>query len=207
MGLCAIDSREWLEHPGSVGRPVVGKVHVVRKDGTEAAVGAESLVYFEGGPHFEYHNDPEKTARAYSPQGWSTLGDIGYVDGEGYLCLTDRESHMIISGGVNIYPQEIENLLLAHPKVLDAAVFGVPNEEFGEEVKAVVHAVNLAESGPGLATELIDYCRSRIANFKCPRTIDFAADLPRHETGKIYKRILKQRYAAMHAALSPGAKK
>jgi acyl-CoA synthetase (AMP-forming)/AMP-acid ligase II len=194
-GLCAIDSEEWLARPGSVGKAVVGRIHVLRKDWTGTATGEDGLVYFEGGPRFEYHNDAEKTARAYSPQGWSTLGDIGHVDADGYLYLTDRDSHMIISGGVNIYPQEVENLLLAHPMVLDAAVFGIPNDEFGEEVKAVIHPVDMKDAGPTLADELIAYCRSRIAHFKCPRSVDFADDLPRHETGKIYKRLLRQRCA------------
>lgn len=198
-GLCAIDSDEWFARPGSVGKAMVGRIHILRRDGTEAATGEDGLVHFEGGPRFEYHNDPEKTARAYNPAGWSTLGDIGHLDADGYLYLTDRDSHMIISGGVNIYPQEVENLLLAHPRVLDAAVIGVPNEEFGEEVKAVVHPVDMMDAGPALAGELIDYCRGRMAHFKCPRSVDFADDMPRHETGKIYKRLLKQRYAASGA--------
>lgn len=205
-GLCAIDSEEWLSHPGSVGKALVGKIHIVAADGHEVPEGEEGLVYFEGGPRFEYHGDPEKTRQAYSTEGWSTLGDIGYLDGDGYLYLTDRQSHTIISGGVNIYPQEAENLLLSHPEVLDAAVFGVPNEELGEEVKAVVHPVDMSRAAPALARELIEYCRERLSHLKCPRSIDFSDDLPRHETGKIYKRLLKQRYAEAHAARHrPGA--
>ena len=152
-------------------------------------------MYFEGGPRFAYHLDEEKTAQAYSPEGWSTLGDIGHVDQQGYLYLTDRQSHMIISGGVNIYPQEVEDLLLAHPRVLDAAVIGVPNSEFGEEVKAIIHPVSMDEAGPELAAALIGYCRASVASYKCPRSIDFSDNLPRHETGKIYKRLLKLQYA------------
>jgi long-chain acyl-CoA synthetase len=199
-GLCAIDSREWVLHPGSVGRAVVGRLHILAPDGKELPLGEEGVVYFEGGPRFEYYGDPQKTREAYTPEGWSTLGDIGFMDGNGYLYLTDRQSHMIISGGVNIYPQEVEDLLLCHPKVLDAAVIGVPHEEFGEAVKAVVHPLDMSHAGPALEAELIGFCRSRIANFKCPRSVDFSADLPRHETGKIYKRLLKQRYAETHAA-------
>ncbi|HLY53929.1 MAG TPA: acyl-CoA synthetase [Stellaceae bacterium] len=194
-GLCAIGPDEWQRHPGSVGKAVVGKLHIVGPDGREVPAGEEGLVYFDGGPRFEYHGDPAKTAAAYSPEGWSTLGDIGYVDDEGYLHLTDRQSHMIISGGVNIYPQEVEDLLLSHPAVLDAAVFGVPNAEFGEEVKAVVHPVSPEDAGPVLAQALIDFCRARMAHYKCPRSVDFSTGLPRHETGKIYKRLLKLRYA------------
>ena len=194
-GLCALDSHEWLRHPGSVGRALVGRVHIIGPDGARCRTGEDGLVYFEGGPRFAYHGDPDKTAQAYSPEGYSTLGDIGHLDEEGYLYLTDRQSHMIISGGVNIYPQEIEDLLLAHPKVWDAAVIGVADEEFGEAVLAVIHPVDPAAAGPALAEELIAYCRSRLATYKCPRRIDFATDLPRHETGKIYKRLLKQRYA------------
>jgi len=199
-GLCAIDSKEWMLHPGSVGRAVVGRLHILGPNGKELPVGKEGVVYFEGGPRFEYYGDPQKTREAYTPEGWSTLGDIGCLDGDGYLYLTDRQSHMIISGGVNIYPQEVEDLLLCHPKVLDAAVIGVPHEEFGEAVKAVVHPLDMNLAGPALEAELIDFCRSRIANFKCPRSVDFSADLPRHATGKIYKRLLKQRYAEAHAA-------
>jgi long-chain acyl-CoA synthetase len=203
-GLCAIDSQEWIDHSGSVGKAVVGTIHIVGPDGKQLPAGEEGLVYFEGGPRFEYHEDPEKTCGAYSPEGWSTLGDVGYLDGEGYLYLTDRLSHMIISGGVNIYPQEVEDLLLSHPKVFDAAVFGVPNEDFGEEVKAVIHPTDSAEAGPVLEAELIQFCRSRIAHLKCPRTVDFSTNLPRHETGKIYKRLLKQQYDRQYEASKPG---
>jgi acyl-CoA synthetase (AMP-forming)/AMP-acid ligase II len=199
-GLCALDSHEWLSHPGSVGKAVVGRVHIIGPDG-ECPNGEDGLVYFEGGPRFAYHGDPEKTAQAYSPEGYSTLGDIGHLDDEGYLYLTDRQSHMIISGGVNIYPQEVEDILLAHPDVWDAAVIGVPDEEFGEAVLAVVHPVDPAAAGPALAAALIAFCRSRLATFKCPRRIDFATDLPRHETGKIYKRLLKQRYESKQEVL------
>jgi acyl-CoA synthetase (AMP-forming)/AMP-acid ligase II len=155
-------------------------------------------VYFANGPGFEYHNDPEKTRSSRNEKGWSTLGDIGYVDRDGYLYLTDRKAHMIISGGVNIYPQETENVLITHPKVADVAVIGVPNEDFGEEVKAVVQPVDMADAGSELASELMDYCRQRLADLKCPRSVDFEAELPRHPTGKLYKRLLKDRYWKGH---------
>jgi len=197
-GFCAIDSGEWLAHKGSVGRALLGTIHVLDDDGTELPTGEVGTVYFEGGNAFEYHKDPAKTAASRTPQGWSTLGDIGYVDAEGYLYLTDRKANMIISGGVNIYPQECENLLVTHPKVEDVAVFGIPNEDFGEEVKAVVQPVDMAAAGPALAEELIAFCRQHLSPIKCPRSIDFEAELPRHPTGKLYKRLLKDRYWVGH---------
>ncbi len=195
-GLTAIDTPQWLEHKGSVGRALVGTVHIVGEDGEELPPGEAGTVYFEGGGEFEYHNDPDKTAASRTAEGWSTLGDIGYLDEEGYLYLTDRKAFMIISGGVNIYPQEAENLLVTHPKVLDVAVIGVPNDEMGEEVKAVVQPVDLAEAGPDLERELIEFCRASLAAYKYPRSVDFEAELPRHPTGKLYKRLLRDRYWA-----------
>jgi long-chain acyl-CoA synthetase len=197
-GFCYISSEEWLAHKGSVGKPILGKLHIVGDDGEELPVGEAGTIYFEGGGSFEYHNDPEKTASSRNERGWSTLGDVGYVDEDGYLYLTDRKAFMIISGGVNIYPQEAENVLVTHPKVVDVAVFGVPNEEFGEEVKAVVQPVDMAEAGPELERELIEFCRSQLADVKCPRSIDFRPELPRHPTGKLYKRLLKDEYWEGH---------
>jgi long-chain acyl-CoA synthetase len=197
-GFTSIDSEQWLGHKGSVGRPLTGILHIVDDDGKELPPGQPGVVYFEGGGRFEYHNAPEKTEGSRNAEGWSTLGDIGYVDEEGYLYLTDRKANMIISGGVNIYPQEAENVLVTHPKVADVAVFGVPNEEFGEEVKAVVQPLDMADAGPELESELIDYCRQRLAHLKCPRSVDFEAELPRHPTGKLYKRLLKDRYWGNH---------
>jgi acyl-CoA synthetase (AMP-forming)/AMP-acid ligase II len=173
---------------------LMGTVHILDEEFRELPVGEAGTIYFEGGNAFEYHKDPAKTASSRSPQGWSTLGDIGYLDADGYLYLTDRKAHMIISGGVNIYPQECENLLATHPKVADCAVIGVPNEDFGEEVKAVVQPVDLGEAGPELAEELIAFCRTHLSHIKCPRSIDFEAELPRHPTGKLYKRALRDRY-------------
>ena len=163
----------------------------------ELPIGETGLVYFEReAPTFEYHNDPAKTASARHPKhaNWNALGDVGYLDDEGYLYLTDRKAYMIISGGVNIYPQEAENALAVHPKVVDVAVFGVPDEEFGEQVKAVVQPRDMADAGPELEAELIAWCRERLAHIKCPRSIDFDAELPRHPTGKLYKRLLRDRY-------------
>ncbi len=197
-GFVAINSEEWLAHKGSVGRPITAKVHIVGDDGEELPQGESGTIYFEGGGDFEYYNDKEKTADSRHPKGWSTLGDVGYVDEEGYLYLTDRKSYMIISGGVNIYPQEAENVLVTHPKVMDVAVFGVPNEDFGEEVKAVVQPKNFADAGPELEAELIEFCKSQISHIKCPRSIDFDEELPRHPTGKLYKRLLKDRYWEGH---------
>jgi len=198
-GFCAINSAEWLLHKGSVGKPLVGKLHILDDDGHELPTGEAGTIFFEGGATFEYHNDPEKTKSSRNEKGWSTLGDIGYVDRDGYLYLTDRKANMIISGGVNIYPQEAENLLATHPKVEDVAVFGVPNEDFGEEVKAVVQPVDIKQAGPALEAELIAFCRAHLSAIKCPRTIDFQAELPRHPTGKLYKRLIKDRYWIGHS--------
>ena len=193
-GLTAIDSAQWLAHPGSVGKAAYGVLHICDEQGEELGPGEEGLVYFEGGTPFEYHNDPAKTAEARNAKGWSTLGDIGRIDEEGYLYLTDRKSFMIISGGVNIYPQEIENRLITHPRVADVAVIGGPDAEMGERVIAVVQPVDMAEAGPALAEELTRWCRAELSGVKTPRQIDFAAELPRHATGKLYKRLLRDRY-------------
>jgi long-chain acyl-CoA synthetase len=193
-GFTSVNSEEWLLHKGSVGKALSGEIHIVDDDGSELPTGEAGTIYFGGGGTFEYHNDPDKTADAHNDKGWSTLSDIGYLDEDGFLYLTDRKANMIISGGVNVYPQETENLLVTHPKVSDVAVFGVPNEDFGEEVKAVVQPVDMAEAGPELEALLIEYCRERLSKIKCPRSIDFEAELPRHATGKLYKRILRERY-------------
>ncbi len=187
---------DWLAHKGTVGRPLLGKLHILDPGGEELAPGETGVVYISDGPRFVYHGDPGKTAAAHDPKGrgWSTLGDIGHLDEEGFLYLTDRSSYMIISGGVNIYPQEAENLLAVHPKVADVAVFGVPDEEMGEQVKAVVEPADPSEAGPDLAAELIAYCRENLAHYKCPRSVDFRTELPRHPTGKLYKRILRDEY-------------
>ncbi|MCK6554250.1 AMP-binding protein [Candidatus Binatia bacterium] len=198
-GFTAIDSTDWLAHKGSVGRALLGEVRIVGEDGLELPAGEIGTVYFAKGPRFEYHNDPEKTAGSRNTQGWSTLGDIGYVDADGFLYLTDRKANMIISGGVNIYPQEAENVLVTHPKVADVAVFGVPNEELGEEVKAVVQPIDMRDAGAELERELIAFCQEQLARYKCPRSIDFEAELPRHPTGKLYKRLLRERYWKGHA--------
>jgi long-chain acyl-CoA synthetase len=188
-----IGPEEWLAHPGSVGKPF-SPVHVVGEDGRELPVGASGELYFEGGPAFEYFKDPVKTASVSNDRGWRSLGDMGYLDEDGYLYLTDRSTFMIVSGGVNIYPQEAENVLVMHPKLVDAAVFGVPNDEFGEEVKAVVQPVAGVEGGPDLEAELIEYCRAHLAGYKCPRTVEFEVELPRDPNGKLYKRRIRERY-------------
>ncbi|MET3827955.1 fatty-acyl-CoA synthase [Sphingomonas sp. PvP055] len=193
-GLTTIASSEWLAHRGSVGKAAYGVLHVCGEDGAEVPPGTEGLIYFEGGGAFEYHNDPEKTAEARNAFGWSTLGDIGRVDDDGYLYLTDRKSFMIISGGVNIYPQEIENRLITHPRVADVAVIGAPDAEMGERVVAVVQPVDMAEAGPDFAAALIAWCRAELSGVKTPRQIDFTAELPRHATGKLYKRLLRDHY-------------
>src|SRR5271155_532698 len=199
MGMTLCDSGEWLAHPGTVGRSVYGELHVLDDAMREAPTGETGKLWFKTASPFEYFNDPVKTAEANSSDGaMSTVGDIGYVDGEGYLYLTDRASFMIISGGVNIYPQECENLLVTHPKVADAAVFGAPNGEMGEEVKAVVQLAPGVEPGPDMEAELIAFCRANLAHVKCPRSIDFEPELARLPTGKLYKASLRERYWKGH---------
>ncbi|MGI9169657.1 MAG: acyl-CoA synthetase [Caulobacteraceae bacterium] len=193
-GFCAISAAEWLEKPGSVGRPLSGEVKICDEAGEELPARAEGGVYFAGGGQFEYHNDPEKTAESRNRHGWTTLGDVGWLDEDGYLFLTDRKSFMIISGGVNIYPQEIENLLIGHPKVADVAVIGAPHEEMGEEVVAVAQPMDPAEAGEALAAELAAFARANLSHVKAPRRIDFMAQLPRHPTGKLYKRLIRDAY-------------
>ena len=195
-GLCAIGPGEWLEHPGSVGRSLIAPVHILDDQGNELGPDQTGQIWFESPARFEYHHDPAKTAAAWNERGWSTLGDVGRLDAEGYLYLTDRVSHMIISGGVNVYPQEIENLLVLHPAVADVAVIGVPDPEMGEAVKAVVVPTDPAAGGPALAEELIEFCRERMAHFKCPRSVDFVEELPRLPTGKLLKRVLIEEHRA-----------
>ena len=193
-GFTSITTPQWLSHKGSVGKPAYGVAHICDGRGEELPPGSEGLIYFEGGGEFEYHNDPEKTAEARNARGWSTLGDIGRIDDDGFLYLTDRRSFVIISGGVNIYPQEIENRIITHPRVADVAVIGAPDPEMGEKVVAVVQLVDVAEAGPALAEELIAWCRAELSSVKIPRQIDFTAQLPRHATGKLYKRLVRDQY-------------
>ena len=198
-GFIYCNSDMWLGHPGTVGAPINCVVHIVGEDGEEVSQGESGTVFFESNATFEYHNDPEKTKSSRHPEGWTTLGDVGYLDADGFLYLTDRKAYMIITGGVNVYPQEAENLLVTHPAVVDVAVFGVPNDDFGEEVKAVVQPVAMpadAEAAGELERELIRFCREHLADVKCPRSVDFRAELPRHPTGKLYKRLLKDEYWA-----------
>jgi long-chain acyl-CoA synthetase len=195
LGFASCDSDEWLAHRGTVGRVLAGELHVLDEDMNPSPAGTPGTLWFKMANPFEYFRDPEKTAETRSADGTlATVGDVGYVDGEGFLYLTDRATFMIISGGVNIYPQECENLLITHPKVADAAVFGVPNEDLGEEVKAVVQPMPGVEPGPELAAELTEFCRRGLAGLKVPRSIDFEPQLPRLPTGKLYKRLLRDRY-------------
>ncbi len=188
-----IDSATWLTHRGSVGRPVYGGVHILDDDGRELPAGEVGTVYFSGGAAFEYHKSDDKTAQSRLGDK-ATVGDVGYLDAEGYLYLTDRKANMIICGGVNVYPQETENVLVMHPAVADVAVIGVPNEDLGEEVKAVVEPVDFASAGAQLERELIAWCRERMSHIKCPKSIDFERRLPRSDAGKLFKRTLRARY-------------
>jgi long-chain acyl-CoA synthetase len=195
LGFTACDTAEWLTHKGTVGRCLLGELHILDEEMNPVPNGISGTIWFKTATPFEYFNDPAKTAEARSADGtMSTVGDVGYVDEDGYLYLTDRATFMIISGGVNIYPQECENLLITHPKVADAAVFGVPNVDFGEEVKAVVQLMPGEAAGPEMEAELIDFCKAHLAHLQCPRSIDFEAELPRLPTGKLYKRLLRDRY-------------
>ncbi len=196
VGFTAIDTPEWLERPGSVGRAVLGDIHIVGEAGVELPAGEVGQIYFGGGPKVAYHNDAEKTARAYHPKGWMTLGDMGRVDDEGYLYLSDRKDFMIITGGVNVYPKEIEDVLIMHPDVEDAAVFGVPNAEFGEEVKAVVQPVVWPNDEAAFIEALSNHCRGRLSSIKLPKSFDLARALPRQENGKLYKKALRDIYLA-----------
>jgi len=195
LGFTACDSAEWLAHPGTVGKVALGDLHILDEEMRPSPPGEPGTIWFKTASPFEYFHDAEKTKEARSPdQSMSTVGDVGYLDADGYLHLTDRRTFMIISGGVNIYPQECENLLITHPKVADAAVFGVPNEDLGEEVKAVVQPMPGVAAGPELEAELIGFCRGHLAHMKCPRSVDFADELPRLPTGKLYKRLLRDAY-------------
>ena len=196
-GMTVCTSAEWLAHQGTVGKPILGALHICDEAGCDLPPGETGTIYFERDEMpFQYWNDPEKTEGARHPvhRNWTKLGDVGYVDDDGFLYLTDRESFMIISGGVNIYPQEIEDALVMHPKVADVAVFGVPNPDFGEEVKAVVQPAPGVEPSDALAEDLTAYAREHLAHYKVPRSVDFEAELPRLETGKLYKRLLRDRY-------------
>ena len=198
-GFTFISSEEWLQRPGSVGRALLGVIHICDEHGDEVPRGTEGQVFFEGGSAFTYHNDPDKTRDATNKHGWTSLGDVGRQDDEGYLFLTDRKSFMIISGGVNIYPQEIENLLVTHPKVADVAVIGAPDPDMGERVVAIVQPVNFGTAGPALAEELKEWLAPQLSRVKMPRQIDFRPDLPREPTGKLFKRLLRDEYKAIAA--------
>jgi long-chain acyl-CoA synthetase len=195
VGASFIRAEDWLTHPGSVGRPLVGVPHILDDDGTELPAGEVGEIYYEGGHSFEYLKDEAKTAASRDRHGWVTVGDIGYLDSDGYLYLTDRRHHMIISGGVNIYPQEAEDLLVTHPKVLDAAVFGIPDDEMGQSVKGVVQTVDPKDATEAFGEELLAWLRDRLAHYKCPRTISFEPQLPRTDAGKLYKQELVKKYS------------
>jgi len=193
-GFCYISPQDWLTHKGSVGRGITAEVKIVGEDGEALPPRSEGTVYFANGAPLAYHNAPEKVAENTNSQGWTTLGDVGWMDEEGFLYLTDRKSFMIISGGVNIYPQELENLLITHPKVADAAVVGAPHEEMGEQVAAVIQPMDWSDAGEDLKAELMAFCRANLSHVKSPRILDFMQELPRHPTGKLYKRLIRDAY-------------
>ncbi|MDO9249756.1 MAG: acyl-CoA synthetase [Phenylobacterium sp.] len=193
-GFCYVGPHDWLTHKGTVGRAILGEAKIVGEEGEELPPRSEGTVYFAGGAPLTYHNAPDKIAENTNQHGWTTLGDVGWLDEEGFLYLTDRKSFMIISGGVNIYPQELENLLITHPKVADAAVVGAPHEEMGEQVAAVIQPMNWDEAGDALKDELMAFCRANLSHVKSPRILDFMQELPRHPTGKLYKRLIRDAY-------------
>jgi acyl-CoA synthetase (AMP-forming)/AMP-acid ligase II len=197
MGATFISSPDWLAHPGSVGKSMLAGIRILDDDANEMPPGEVGTVWFEppaNRPGFEYHKDAEKTRDSFNDKGWSTVGDMGYLDPDGYLYLTDRRTFMIVSGGVNIYPQEAENVLIDHPKVYDVAVFGIPDAEMGERVHGVVQPTDWDAAGPELERELLAFVQSHLAHYKCPKAIDFERELPREQTGKLYKRLLRDRY-------------
>jgi fatty-acyl-CoA synthase len=196
-GLTYVGPQDWLAHPGTVGRAILGVLRICDEEGNEVPVGEPGLVYFEQEVQpFRYHKDEAQTKSSQHPMhpNWTALGDVGFVDAEGFLYLTDRATFMIISGGVNIYPREIEDVLVMHPSVDDVAVIGVPDPDMGEEVKAIVQLVSGAEPSAALADDLIAFARERLTHYKCPKSVDFDPQLPRLPTGKLYKRILRDRY-------------
>ena len=201
LGFTTCDSHEWLAHKGTVGKVILGKLHILDDEMNEQPVGEPGTIWFETATPFEYYHDEAKTKEATSPDGtMTTVNDVGYIDEDGFLYLTDRKTFMIISGGVNIYPQETENLLITHPKVADAAVFGVPNVDLGEEVKAVVQVMPGVPADDALTAELIAFCAEHLSRQKVPRSIDYMDELPRLPTGKLYKRVLRDKYWADSAS-------
>jgi long-chain acyl-CoA synthetase len=202
-GLVAVDSATWTTRPGTVGRAVFGQIHIVGEDGRELPPGQDGLIYFSGANDFEYYKDPIQTASAFNELGWSTLGDIGHLDDDGFLFLADRRTDLIVSGGVNIYPREVEDALIRHPDVADVAVIGIPNLEYGQEVKAVVELHTGIAPGCQLAEDMIAFCRLRIAAYKCPKSIDFAT-LPRLPNGKMLKRQIRDQYLEPPRSVEPG---
>ena len=194
VGITLLTSEEWLAHPGSVGKAVVGDIHIKDEAGQDLPPGEQGHIYFSGTPPFHYHNDAAKTAKAYAADGCATYGDLGHVDEDGYLYLSGRRTDLIISGGVNIYPQEAENLLSTYPGIADVAVIGVPHEEFGQEVKAVIELLPHVSPSEDLAQAILAHCREHLGHIKCPRSVDFTPRLPREANGKLYKRHLIAEY-------------
>lgn len=194
VGITLLRSDEWLAHPGSVGKAVVGVIHIKDEHGQDLPPGEQGMIYFSGTPPFSYHNDPVKTAAAYAPDGAATYGDIGHVDADGYLYLSGRRTDLIITGGVNVYPQEVENLLSTYPGIADIAVIGVPDADLGHTVKAVVELIPGVQGDEAMAQAIIAFCRSHLAHVKCPRSVDFTNRLPREANGKLYKRHLIAEY-------------
>jgi long-chain acyl-CoA synthetase len=205
-GMTWVNAEQWLAHPGSVGPAIWGTVHICDDNGNVLGPGEDGVVWFGGrGNTFEYNNDPEKTAQTFNERGWSTLWDVGHLDEDGYLYLTDRKLFMIVSGGVNIYPQEIEDVLVLHPAVADVAVFGVPDDEMGESVKAIVQPAPGLVAGADLAARIMAFCRENLSHYKCPRSVDFTDQLPRGENGKLYKKQLRDAYWASSVVAEPVA--
>ncbi|WP_235174727.1 AMP-binding protein [Tomitella biformata] len=193
IGMVLIGPQDWLAHPGSVGKPAPGTISVLDGEGLPTGPNERGTIWFDAAPQFSYHHAPEKSAEVFDAEGRATLGDLGYLDADGYLYLDGRRTDLIISGGVNIYPAETEQRLAEHPAVFDVAVIGVPDDEYGQQVKAVVQLEGGHVSGPEMAETLIAYCREQLAAYKCPRSVSFEESLPRTPTGKLLKRVLMDR--------------
>lgn len=202
VGVTWINSVDWLRHPGSVGRSLMGRIHILNDDDKALPPGEVGTIYFEGSRRFEYHNDADKTKDSYNSRGFATVGDLGYLDEDGFLYLTDRRANMIISGGVNIYPQEAENEIITMPGVADVAVLGIPHPDMGEQPVAIVQPIEWADANDTFAAAVITHCRSRLAGYKCPRLVEFRKELPRTEVGKLLKHVLRDEVVARRLGAS-----
>lgn len=202
VGFVYCSPQDWLARPGTVGRSLLGPIHILDPLGGELPVGSRGKIYFENSPTFEYTGDVQKTRDAFTAAGWGTFGDVGYLDEDGFLYIADRDGELIISGGVNVYPAEVESVLLTHPAVADAVVIGLPDSDFGERVHAVVELSPGHDATGELAQDLLQYCRTRLSKQKCPKAVEFDKKLPRSETGKMLRRLVRDAYRAANPSMA-----